>query len=265
MIMENVQIRKASVPVVPAMPPIENRTSAGTPLATQNAPFQSIERWSVAVLDSGSAPETTVVMVLSLWKVSRPVAPRSATAGIWRCGTSPFAPDPRPGAAGSKTTERTTAWTARRRRRPRDLRPGRLRNSEGRPGRPGGGDGSVFPDRLQNDPLRAVPMMHDTAALSKIIHDKKLRISGQRPGLPRGHAGLPPTGAATAVARRFRSRRGGEPERQPGTGERVRQQAGDGHRADAARNRVIAPATFSRFRNRRRRRAACRLPASRRG
>ena len=44
MIMETVQIRKASFPVVPAMPPIEKRTSAGTPLATQNAPVQLIER-----------------------------------------------------------------------------------------------------------------------------------------------------------------------------------------------------------------------------
>ncbi len=47
MIMDAVQIRKASVPVVPAMPPIENRTRAGTPLATQKAPRQSILRCSL--------------------------------------------------------------------------------------------------------------------------------------------------------------------------------------------------------------------------
>jgi len=32
------------LPTAPATWPIENNTSAGTPLATQNAPFQSIER-----------------------------------------------------------------------------------------------------------------------------------------------------------------------------------------------------------------------------
>jgi hypothetical protein len=31
---------------MPAMPPIENNTSAGTPLATQNAPRQSMDRTS---------------------------------------------------------------------------------------------------------------------------------------------------------------------------------------------------------------------------
>lgn len=43
-IMETPQIAKATLPAVPAMPPIENRTRAGTPLATQNAPRQSIDR-----------------------------------------------------------------------------------------------------------------------------------------------------------------------------------------------------------------------------
>jgi hypothetical protein len=38
------QIRKLSLPTAPATWPIENKTNAGTPLATQNAPFQSIER-----------------------------------------------------------------------------------------------------------------------------------------------------------------------------------------------------------------------------
>ena len=61
MTMDAVQIRKASVPVVPAMPPIENRTSAGTPLATQKAPRQSILRCS---WPSGSAPTALVVVLM---------------------------------------------------------------------------------------------------------------------------------------------------------------------------------------------------------
>jgi hypothetical protein len=39
-----IQTRKASFPVVPAMPPIEKRTKGGTPAATQKAPFQSSAR-----------------------------------------------------------------------------------------------------------------------------------------------------------------------------------------------------------------------------
>ncbi len=50
MIMEIVQTTKASLPAVPAMPPIENSTRAGTPLATQNAPRQSMARCSVPVV-----------------------------------------------------------------------------------------------------------------------------------------------------------------------------------------------------------------------
>jgi hypothetical protein len=46
MIIEMIHTRNASFPVVPAMPPIENRTRAGTPLATQNAPRQSMARRS---------------------------------------------------------------------------------------------------------------------------------------------------------------------------------------------------------------------------
>src|SRR5215510_8560030 len=41
---ETAQMAKAAVPPMPPMPPIEKRTSAGTPLATQKAPFQSIVR-----------------------------------------------------------------------------------------------------------------------------------------------------------------------------------------------------------------------------
>ena len=46
MIIEMIQTRKASLPVVPAMPPIENSTRGGTPAATQKAPFQSNARTS---------------------------------------------------------------------------------------------------------------------------------------------------------------------------------------------------------------------------
>ena len=44
MVIEMIQTTKASFPVVPAMPPIENRTSGGTPAATQKAPFQLSDR-----------------------------------------------------------------------------------------------------------------------------------------------------------------------------------------------------------------------------
>jgi hypothetical protein len=44
MIMDTIQIRKATLPAVPAMPPMEKSTRAGTPLATQNAPRQSMVR-----------------------------------------------------------------------------------------------------------------------------------------------------------------------------------------------------------------------------
>ena len=61
MIMDTVQIRKASLPTVPAIPPIEKRTSAGTPEATQKAPRQSMLRrsvlapspWSIAMVIVG--------------------------------------------------------------------------------------------------------------------------------------------------------------------------------------------------------------------
>jgi len=45
MIMEMIHTRKASLPVVPAMPPMEKSTRGGTPAATQNAPFQSMARF----------------------------------------------------------------------------------------------------------------------------------------------------------------------------------------------------------------------------
>ena len=46
MIMETIQTRNATLPATPAMPPIEKRTSGGTPAATQKAPFQSKVRIS---------------------------------------------------------------------------------------------------------------------------------------------------------------------------------------------------------------------------
>ncbi|WP_379073286.1 hypothetical protein ACFJIU_02270 [Mesorhizobium sp. UC74_2] len=42
--MDTVQMAKAMLPPTPAMPPIENSTRGGTPLATQNAPRQSMVR-----------------------------------------------------------------------------------------------------------------------------------------------------------------------------------------------------------------------------
>ncbi len=44
MMMDSVQTMYEGVPIVAAMPPIENRTSGGTPLAIQNVFFQSIVR-----------------------------------------------------------------------------------------------------------------------------------------------------------------------------------------------------------------------------
>ena len=41
---DSVHTSTEGVPTVAAMPPIENSTSAGTPLATQKASFQSIAR-----------------------------------------------------------------------------------------------------------------------------------------------------------------------------------------------------------------------------
>jgi hypothetical protein len=43
---ESVHTSQDGAPIVAAMPPIENNTRGGTPLATQKAPFQSIVRCS---------------------------------------------------------------------------------------------------------------------------------------------------------------------------------------------------------------------------
>src|SRR5688572_10296707 len=72
MIMETVQTRKAIFPATPAMPPIENNTRAGTPLATQNAPFQSIARTSL-LDEASSAPSAVSVVCPVAIVVSLPV------------------------------------------------------------------------------------------------------------------------------------------------------------------------------------------------
>ena len=59
MTIEMIQTTKASLPVVPAMPPMENRTSGGTPAATQNAPFQSRARISLPSVLVEIAPSNT--------------------------------------------------------------------------------------------------------------------------------------------------------------------------------------------------------------
>jgi hypothetical protein len=64
MAMEAAQIKKARFPTIPEIPPIEKSTNAGTPLATQNAPFQSIERCSVP--DPGTAGLISTIVSLML-------------------------------------------------------------------------------------------------------------------------------------------------------------------------------------------------------
>src|ERR1700730_6176225 len=54
MAMDSVQMTQDSLPTVAATAPMENSTSGGTPLATQNAPVQSMPRSSPA--DLGCAP-----------------------------------------------------------------------------------------------------------------------------------------------------------------------------------------------------------------
>lgn len=58
------QIIQAGLPTVAAMAPIENKTSAGTPLATQNAPCQPIFLCSVS--DACPACESDIVFALNL-------------------------------------------------------------------------------------------------------------------------------------------------------------------------------------------------------
>src|SRR6476659_10988606 len=63
--MEIVQTSQDALPTVAAIPPIENSTSTGTPLATQNAPVQSIFRWRPCAAPSalsGTAPASSAVI-----------------------------------------------------------------------------------------------------------------------------------------------------------------------------------------------------------
>ncbi len=62
MIIEMIQTAKASLPVVPAMPPMEKSTSGGTPAATQKAPFQSSARISFPSVPAAMPAFTTSVI-----------------------------------------------------------------------------------------------------------------------------------------------------------------------------------------------------------
>src|SRR5580658_703425 len=55
MAIEAIQITQDSLPTVAATPPMENSTSGGTPLATQNAPVQSMPRSRPALLGTAAA------------------------------------------------------------------------------------------------------------------------------------------------------------------------------------------------------------------
>ncbi len=62
MIIEMIQTAKASLPVVPAMPPMEKSTSGGTPAATQKAPFQSRARMSLPSVPA-EMPASTISVI----------------------------------------------------------------------------------------------------------------------------------------------------------------------------------------------------------
>ena len=77
MIIEMIHTRKASLPVVPAMPPMEKSTRGGTPAATQKAPFQSSARTSSPEFDC-----CDILVVSSVVPNSHPPeAPRLYRAG----------------------------------------------------------------------------------------------------------------------------------------------------------------------------------------
>ena len=63
--MDIAQIIHAGLPTVAAMAPIENNTSAGTPLATQNAPCQPIFLCNVS--EACPACEAVTVFALNLF------------------------------------------------------------------------------------------------------------------------------------------------------------------------------------------------------
>src|SRR6185437_498086 len=62
--MEMVQTSQDALPTVAAIPPIENSTSAGTPLATQNAPVQSIFRCRLCAAPAAVSGTFAAVAVL---------------------------------------------------------------------------------------------------------------------------------------------------------------------------------------------------------
>src|SRR5882757_5355528 len=63
---EAIQMTHESLPTVAATAPIENSTSGGTPLATQNAPVQSMPRSSPATALGAAA--TTVSSTALIWR-----------------------------------------------------------------------------------------------------------------------------------------------------------------------------------------------------
>src|SRR4029078_560708 len=63
--MEIVQTSADALPTVAAIPPIENSTSAGTPLATQNAPVQSIFRCRPCSAASAFIPFATAAVLMA--------------------------------------------------------------------------------------------------------------------------------------------------------------------------------------------------------
>src|SRR5258706_16460917 len=61
---DTVQITHDSLPTVAATAPIENNTRGGTPLATQNAPVQSMPRSSPVVLTVVSTVDASAVELM---------------------------------------------------------------------------------------------------------------------------------------------------------------------------------------------------------
>src|SRR6267142_4743095 len=60
---DTVQITHDSLPTVAATAPIENNTRGGTPLATQNAPVQSMPRSSPVALTVTTSAVSSAVML----------------------------------------------------------------------------------------------------------------------------------------------------------------------------------------------------------
>src|SRR6478735_6080849 len=63
--MEIVQTSQDALPTVAAIPPIENSTSTGTPLATQKAPVQSIFRCRLCPAPSAISPPLAATAVIA--------------------------------------------------------------------------------------------------------------------------------------------------------------------------------------------------------